>query len=45
MAAYPHVGWGDALLAGLPIALAGIVIGSIAARRLTIPPNRHQPEN
>lgn len=36
MAAYPHVGWGDALLVGLPIALAGIVIGSIASRRLTI---------
>lgn len=36
MTAYPHVGWGDALLVGLPIALAGIVIGSIAARRLTI---------
>jgi hypothetical protein len=36
MAAYPHVGWGDALLTGLPIALVGIVIGSIAARRLTI---------
>jgi hypothetical protein len=36
MAAYPHVGWGEALLIGLPIALAGIVIGSIAARRLTI---------
>jgi hypothetical protein len=36
MAAYPHVGWGDALLAGLPVAFAGIVIGSIAARRLTI---------
>jgi hypothetical protein len=36
MAAYPHVGWGDALLIGLPIALAGIVIGSIAARHLTI---------
>ena len=36
MAAYPHVGWGDALLVGLPIALAGIVIGSIAARHLTI---------
>ncbi len=36
MAAYPHVGWGDTLLIGLPIALAGIVIGSIAARRLTI---------
>jgi hypothetical protein len=36
MAAYPHVGWGDALLIGLPIALVGIVIGSIAARRLTI---------
>ena len=36
MAAYPHVGWGDALLIGLPIALAGIVIGSIAVRHLTI---------
>ncbi len=36
MAAYPGVSWGDALLAGLPIAFAGIVIGSIAARRLTI---------
>jgi len=36
MAAYPHVGWGDALPIALPIALAGIVIGSIAARRLTI---------
>ena len=35
-AAYPHVGWGDALLVGLPIVLAGIVIGSIAARHLTI---------
>lgn len=36
MAAYPHVGWGDALLVGLPIAFVGIVIGSIASRRLTI---------
>src|SRR6185312_13269474 len=36
MAAYPHVGWGEAVLIGLPVALAGIVIGSIAARRLTI---------
>jgi hypothetical protein len=36
MAAYPHVGWGDALLSGLPAAFVGIVIGSIAARRLTI---------
>jgi hypothetical protein len=36
MAAYPNVGWGDALAAGLPVALAGIVIGSIAARHLTI---------
>ena len=36
MAAYPRVGWGDTLRIGLPIALVGIVIGSIAARRLTI---------
>lgn len=36
MAAYPEVGWGAALLVGLPIAAAGIVLGSIAARRLTI---------
>jgi hypothetical protein len=36
MAAYPHVGWGAALLVGLPIALAGIVIGSFAAQSLTI---------
>ena len=36
MAAYPHVGWGDALSIGLPITLGGIVIGAIAARRLTI---------
>lgn len=34
--AYPHVGWGDAVMIGLPIALAAIVIGSIGARRLTI---------
>ena len=36
MAAYPRVGWGDALLVGLPIALGGIVIGSIGSRHLTI---------
>ncbi len=36
MAAHPHVGWGDALRIGLPIALVGIIIGSVAARRLTI---------
>jgi hypothetical protein len=36
MAAYPHVGWTDALAVGLPIAFAGIVIGSIETRRLTI---------
>lgn len=36
MATYPGVGWGEALMAGLPIAFAGIVIGSLAARRLTI---------
>ena len=36
MAAYPQVGWGNALPIALPIALAGIVMGSIAARRLRI---------
>jgi hypothetical protein len=36
MAAYPGVSWTDALLVGLPIAAAGIVIGSFGARRLTI---------
>jgi hypothetical protein len=36
MATYPGVGWGGALMVGLPIAVAGIVIGSVAARRLTI---------
>jgi hypothetical protein len=36
MAAYPQVGWGQALSIGLPIALAGAVLGSFAARRLTI---------
>ena len=45
MAAYPQVGWGDALLVGLPIALAGIVIGSIAARRLTIAAEPASPGN
>jgi hypothetical protein len=36
MAAFPEVGWGEALLVGLPIAIAGVVLGSIGARRLTI---------
>jgi hypothetical protein len=27
MAAYPIVGWGEALLIGLPIAAAGIILG------------------
>jgi hypothetical protein len=36
MAAYPLVGWGDALWTGLPIAIAGVVLGSFGARRLTI---------
>ena len=36
MATFPGVAWGDALLVGLPIAVAGIVVGAIAGRRLTI---------
>ena len=36
MAAYPQVGWGEALLIGLPIAFAGVALGSFGARTLTI---------
>src|SRR6202453_1265469 len=33
MATFPGVGWGEALMVGLPIAFAGVVIGSFEARR------------
>lgn len=36
MAAYPQVGWGEALVIGLPIAFAGVLLGSFGARHLTI---------
>lgn len=36
MAAYSQVGWGEALLIGLPIAFAGLVLGSLGARNLVI---------